>query len=224
MYYCTKSKLCNKHIRSHSANLTGLINLIENTDDVNDKQSLFKMLKTSTDKLEETIQNLNEIISIQNNLNQAKVKLNLKTEIERTFLVVQDVILESQVTIENKVIDEINLEVIPAYLDSILLNLITNAIKYRSPERQPIIEISTKTDGDYLVLLVKDNGLGLDLKKFKDKIFGMYKTFHNNPNSRGIGLFITKNQIEAMNGKIEVESEVNVGTTFKIYFPKLTNK
>jgi signal transduction histidine kinase len=147
----------------------------------------------------------------------------LKTEIERTFLVVQDVILESQVTIENKVIDEINLEVIPAYLDSILLNLITNAIKYRSPERQPIIEISTKTDGDYLVLLVKDNGLGLDLKKFKDKIFGMYKTFHNNPNSRGIGLFITKNQIEAMNGKIEVESEVNVGTTFKIYFPQLTN-
>jgi PAS domain S-box-containing protein len=211
------------NIRSHSANLTGLINLIENTDDVNDKQSLFKMLKTSTDKLEETIQNLNEIISIQNNLNQAKVKLNLKTEIERTFLVVQDVILESQVTIENKVIDEINLEVIPAYLDSILLNLITNAIKYRSPERQPIIEISTKTDGDYLVLLVKDNGLGLDLKKFKDKIFGMYKTFHNNPNSRGIGLFITKNQIEAMNGKIEVESEVNVGTTFKIYFPQLTN-
>jgi PAS domain S-box-containing protein len=211
------------NIRSHSANLTGLINLIENTDDVNDKQSLFKMLKTSTDKLEETIQNLNEIISIQNNLNQAKVKLNLKTEIERTFLVVQDVILESQVTIENKVIDEINLEVIPAYLDSILLNLITNAIKYRSPERQPTIEISTQSEGNYLVLLVKDNGLGLDLKKFKDKIFGMYKTFHNNPNSRGIGLFITKNQIEAMNGKIEVESEVNVGTTFKIYFPQLTN-
>ena len=69
-----------------------------------------------------------------------------------------------------------------------------------------------------MVLLVKDNGLGLDLNKFKDKLFGMYKTFHNNPNSRGIGLFITKNQIEAMNGKIDVESEVNVGTTFKIYF------
>jgi signal transduction histidine kinase len=113
------------------------------------------------------------------------------------------------------------LEVIPAYLDSILLNLITNAIKYRSPERQPVIELSTETEGEYLVLLVKDNGLGLDLQKFKDKLFGMYKTFHNNPNSRGIGLFITKNQIEAMNGKVEVESQVNVGTTFKIYFPQI---
>lgn len=210
------------NIRSHSANLTGLINLIDKTDDEEEKQTLFKMLKTSTDKLEETIQNLNEIISVQNNLNQAKVKLNLKKEIERTFLVVQDVILESQVSIENKVSDYIDLEVIPAYLDSILLNLVTNAIKYRSPNRLPIIEISTQTEGDYLVLSVKDNGLGLDLAKFKDKLFGMYKTFHNNPNSRGIGLFITKNQIEAMNGKIEVESEVNVGTTFKIYFPLLT--
>ena len=206
------------NIRSHSANLTGLINLIDNTNDEEEKLALFKMLKTSTEKLEETIQNLNEIISIQNNLNQAKVKLNLKKEIERTFLVVQDVILESQVTIENKVSELIELEVIPAYLDSILLNLVTNAIKYRSPDRLPVIEISTQTDGDYLVLLVKDNGLGLDLNKFKDKLFGMYKTFHNNPNSRGIGLFITKNQIEAMNGKIDVESEVNIGTTFKIYF------
>jgi light-regulated signal transduction histidine kinase (bacteriophytochrome) len=117
---------------------------------------------------------------------------------------VQDVILESQVTIENKVSDLIELEVIPAYLDSILLNLVTNAIKYRSPDRFPVIEISTQTDGDYLVLLVKDNGLGLDLNKFKDKLFGMYKTFHNNPNSRGIGLFITKNQIEEISKPVYI--------------------
>ncbi|MFA9215422.1 MAG: PAS domain S-box protein, partial [Candidatus Methylacidiphilales bacterium] len=209
------------NIRSHSANLTGLINLIDNTEEEDEKATLFKMLKTSTNKLEETIQNLNEIISVQNNINQAKAVLNLKNEIERTFLVVNDVILESEVSITNLVSDELNIEAIPAYLDSILLNLITNAIKYRSPNRTPIIEISTEIDGDYLVLLVKDNGLGLDLVKYKDKLFGMYKTFHNNPNSRGIGLFITKNQIEAMNGKIEVESKVNEGTTFKIYFPKM---
>jgi len=46
----------------------------------------------------------------------------------------------------------------------------------------------------------------------------MYKTFHKNHDSRGIGLFITKNQIEAMGGTIEVKSEVGKGTTFKIYF------
>ena len=68
------------------------------------------------------------------------------------------------------------------------------------------------------VLSISDNGLGIDLKKHKNALFGMYKTFHKNQNARGIGLFITKNQVEAMGGKIEVSSELNKGTTFKIYF------
>jgi signal transduction histidine kinase len=67
-------------------------------------------------------------------------------------------------------------------------------------------------------LYIKDNGLGIDLEKHGNRLFGMYKTFHKNANARGLGLFITKNQIEAMNGMVEVESEVNVGTTFKITF------
>jgi signal transduction histidine kinase len=96
-------------------------------------------------------------------------------------------------TIINQVSENINVEVIPAYLDSILLNLVTNAIKYRSPNIPPVIEMSAKNEDEYLLLSFKDNGLGLDLAKFKDKLFGMYKTFHDNPNSRGIGLFITKN-------------------------------
>ncbi|WP_264527412.1 ATP-binding protein [Flavobacterium sp. N2550] len=68
------------------------------------------------------------------------------------------------------------------------------------------------------VLEISDNGIGIDLKKYGDKLFGMYKTFHENPDSKGIGLFITKNQIDAMGGYVTVESEPNVGTTFKIYF------
>lgn len=68
------------------------------------------------------------------------------------------------------------------------------------------------------MLYFQDNGLGIDLKIYGDKVFGMYKTFHKHDDARGVGLFITKNQIESMFGKIEIESEVNVGTTFKIYF------
>jgi signal transduction histidine kinase len=206
------------NIRSHSSNLTGLVKLIEIADNEEEKDNLFKMLQTSTEKLEETIQNLNEIIAVQNNINSAKAILNLRNELERTFLVVHELILESNVTINNAVDENIELEVISAYLDSILLNLITNAIKYKSPERALVINISAKLDGKYMVLSVQDNGLGLDLVKHKDKLFGMYKTFHSNANSRGMGLFITKNQIETMGGKIDLESEVNVGTIFKIYF------
>ena len=65
---------------------------------------------------------------------------------------------------------------------------------------------------------IEDNGLGINLEKHGKKLFGMYKTFHKHKDSRGIGLFITKNQIEAMGGRIDVKSQVGVGTTFKIYF------
>ena len=70
---------------------------------------------------------------------------------------------------------------------------------------------------DFIILIFEDNGLGIDLKKHSKKLFGIYKTFHVHEDSRGVGLFITKNQVESMGGRIEVQSEVNVGTTFKIF-------
>ena len=208
------------NIRSHSANISGIVNLIEVSENLEEKETFFKMLKTSTNNLEETIQNLNEIISIQSNSNQNYSTLNLKLEIEKTFAIVIDSIKSSGINIENKVSETINLNVIPAYLDSILLNLITNAIKYRSLEKESYLKITSSENENYFIISFEDNGLGLNLKKHKEKLFGMYKTFHKNLNSKGLGLFITKNQIEAMDGKIEVESEENKGSTFKIFFPK----
>ena len=107
----------------------------------------------------------------------------------------------------------------PAYFESILQNLVSNAIKYRSPERSPIVQINLIQENDYVLLEVTDNGLGIDLQKYGSRIFGMYKTFHRNKDAKGLGLFITKTQIEAINGKIEIASTVNMGTSFKVYFP-----
>ena len=112
--------------------------------------------------------------------------------------------------------EEINY--IPAYLESILLNLVTNAIKYKHPDRDPVIGIRSYIEDEKKFLQISDNGRGIDMKLFKDKIFGMYKTFHYNKDAVGIGLFITKNQVESLNGKITVESEVDEGTTFTIEF------
>ncbi|MEQ1625227.1 MAG: ATP-binding protein, partial [Sediminibacterium sp.] len=106
----------------------------------------------------------------------------------------------------------------PAYLDSILLNLVSNAIKYRSEVRIPEIIISLSSSNQFKILTVKDNGIGIDLQKNKDQLFGMYKTFHRNKDAKGLGLYITKVQVEAMKGKIEVESILGLGSSFMVYF------
>ena len=104
-----------------------------------------------------------------------------------------------------------------------MLNFLTNGIKYRATERESYIKIKSEKLNHYIVLLIEDNGLGIDLKRHGNKLFGMYKTFHGNPDSRGIGLFITKNQVEALGGRIDVDSTVGIGTTFKIFFKNEEN-
>ena len=205
------------NIRSHTSNLSMVIDVIESTENISEKLSYFDLFKEGTEKLSETIEYLNEIITIQQKTNIEKTKIYLKHEIEKTKMALSLAIKESKITITDTIPDNLIVTAIPAYLDSILLNLFTNAIKYKSPERNPTLEIGYEIIDDYTILNFKDNGLGLDLKKNGHKLFGMYKTFHGNEDAKGIGLFITKNQLEAMNGKIEIESEVDQGSNFKIY-------
>jgi PAS domain S-box-containing protein len=205
------------NIRSHTSNLSMVVDVIENTNDIDEKLSYFDLFKEGTEKLSESIEYLNEIITIQQKTNIEKTKIRLKSEIEKTRMALSLAIKDSQITITHTIPEDLIVNVIPAYLDSILLNLFTNAIKYKSPERKATLEIDYEIIDDYTVINFRDNGLGLDLKKNGHKLFGMYKTFHGNEDAKGIGLFITKNQLEAMDGKIEIESKVGHGSNFKIY-------
>ena len=205
------------NIRSHTSNLEMVVDVIENTDDITEKLSYFDLFKEATEKLSETIEYLNEIITIQQKTNIEKTKIRLKDEIEKTKIALSLVIKQSQITITHTIPEDLTVYAVPAYLDSILLNLFTNAIKYKSPKRKAFLEIGYEVNESYTIISFKDNGLGLNLKKNGHKIFGMYKTFHGNEDAKGIGLYITKNQLEAMDGKIEIESELNHGSTFKIY-------
>lgn len=206
------------NIRSHSSNLSSLMTFINETQQPEEKEMYMILIHKSIDKLAETIQNLNEIITIQNNKNLEKVEMNLKSEINTTIHALGAQIQSTGAEIVNEVSENILIDAIPAYMESILLNFLSNALKYRSPHRKPHITFDAVKQGHYWLLTIADNGLGIDLEKHGHKIFGMYKTFHNHPEAKGIGLFIAKNQIEAMDGKIEVKSTVGEGTTFYIYF------
>lgn len=107
------------------------------------------------------------------------------------------------------------------YLSSILKNLITNAIKYRHPERNPEIGISSVTDGNMVKIIFVDNGSGIDLDKYGDKVFTLFERFGEKPGIQGsgIGLYLVKNQIEKNNGSISVQSRPNEGTKFTIHLP-----
>jgi light-regulated signal transduction histidine kinase (bacteriophytochrome) len=100
-------------------------------------------------------------------------------------------------------------------MESILLNLLSNSIRYRAPDRIAQIHFRTEIINNEILLIATDNGLGIDLKKYRHKLFGLNNTFHRHPDSKGVGLFMTKTQIEAVGGSVTVESEVNKGTNFK---------
>ena len=217
------SHIVSHNLRSHTSNIQSLISLIEMSEDETERNELIGLLKSVSETLNKTMDNLNEVVSIQTDINIVIEKLNLEKYIIKTLEVLHNQIIKNNTSINNAVSSEIFVHFNPAYLESVLLNFISNAIRYRHPQRDPIIDLNAYTEGDYTVLEIKDNGIGIDLKKNGKKLFGLYKTFTKNPESRGIGLFISKNQIDTMKGKVEVESILNEGTTFKIYFKETTH-
>lgn len=206
------------NIRSHSSNLSGLIQVLKSSPTEDDRIAFFNMLEISTNRLDETIRNLNEIIQISENTAKEKSLKLLKQEVNKTLNILNGVIAKNDIQVLVDIPAELSICIVDTYLDSILLNLLSNAIKYRSTNRSSSIQIHAQKEAAYVVLAIKDNGLGLNLAKYGDKIFGMYKTFHRNEDARGFGLFITKTQIEAMGGKITVESVEGEGSVFKVFF------
>jgi signal transduction histidine kinase len=206
------------NLRTHSGNIKSLLDL--------HKEELLSDLDTLTniqivsDELFSTIENLNELVSIHTVKDKEIEELNLNVYINKVLDVLNDSIKQKDIVVLNYIQSNVSIECLPAYLESILLNIVTNAIKYSDPKKVSKIIFTSDVNDDYVILNIKDNGLGIDLNKFKDSIFGLYKTFHKNNDARGVGLYLTKNQIENMGGKIEVESTLHVGSTFKIYFKK----
>lgn len=207
------------NLRTHASNFKMLMDVL--TDPVTnetEKQELSNHLAKVSEQLNETIANLNEVVSIQTNLNIQTARVNLLNYFNRAIALLANEIKAWDVDIENLIPAECTLVHSPAYLESIIFNLISNAIKYRPPIGRPKISLSyfKDTEGREGITVI-DNGIGIDLQKHGGDLFGMYKTFNGNRDAKGMGLFITKNQIEALGGKIEVESQLGKGTTFKVY-------
>jgi len=206
------------NLRSHTGNISMLMELAKEEDPALLENEFFKNIKIVSDNMSETILHLNEIVEINAKVVTAMSSHNLLESIEKVIQNIHSTIKESHTKIEINVPNNLEVLAVHAYLESIILNLITNAIKYKKPDSPAIIKITAGIDQEFVYLEFADNGMGIDLNKFGSKLFGMYRTFHEHSEARGVGLFISKNQIEAMGGRIEVKSSVNKGSNFTTYF------
>ena len=207
------------NLRSPVANLLMLMRLFK-TDELSEKnRSLFEKTDLSIHQLNQTLEDLNEILSarFKSEKNEdiafetvlIEVTHSISEEIENTGAkITYDFDSASRIFYSKKA------------LHSIFLNLITNAIKYAKPGTNPSIFISTNMDKEHIFLQARDEGIGIDLEKHGKKIFGLYQRFHNVSSGKGLGLYIIKNQVEAQNGSISVDSQAGEGATFTINFVK----
>ncbi len=207
------------NLRTHSGNLSTVLNLFFESDSAEEKEEMLGYLKQISTGFTDTVNHLNEIVAVQTKKNLQKEEINLCRYIERCLETIAMDIRQAGVIVRNRVPADTTFTYNIAYLESILLNFLTNGIKYRSKERTATIDLSVTKNDNELMLHIADNGIGINLKENGTKLFGMYNTFGSHPEARGIGLFITKYQVEAMGGTIDVESEPGVGTTFTIHFP-----
>jgi PAS domain S-box-containing protein len=207
------------NIRSHVANIVGLIDL-NNNSNAEEKELAWDMIKTSANNLNDTLINLNEIISIHTNTDLPIMAVSLAEEIEKIITAIPVLLRDAEATVDYNPEKEALIDVNPAYFESILLNLFTNAIKYKFKGRPLHIAIKFENRNKGSLITFKDNGMGIDMVKHRHDLFKMYKTFHGNKDAKGMGLFILKSQVEAMRGSVEVESEVGLGTTFKLFFAR----
>ncbi len=212
------ASITSHNLRSPAANITALIATIENDSEIEEYKSLFEMLKKVGQNLNDSLNQLMEVLHINRNKLIEKEQINFEDVFKKTTESLQGEILNSDATITADFTAAPHIMYSPIYLESIFHNLISNALKYRDRNRKPIIAMRTEIKGNNLNLFVTDNGIGIDLARHGAKIFGMNQRFTDRPDSKGIGLFMTKTQIESMNGKISVGSEPNVGSTFTIQF------
>ena len=183
-----------------------------------EREFLVRGLYDSVKRMDNVVKDLNLILQIKREINERKglvsfadlvydIQLSIKTLIDKE---------NAEIRCDFSAVSE--LVTLKSYLYSIFYNLISNSIKYRQPTVPPLIEIKSALNGVKVELLFRDNGMGIDLRKRGDQVFGLYKRFHPDIEGKGIGLFIIKSQVEILGGKISVTSEVNKGTEFKIEF------
>jgi PAS domain S-box-containing protein len=214
------SYIISHNLRAPVANIMGIaLELNDESHELETKKMLNNALMSSVTLLNNVILDLNTILRVKKEIAVKKELVNLSGIIDDIQLSIQNLIETEHVEVITDFVLVNELLAFKSYIYSIFFNLISNSIKYRQAQKSPLIEIKSYMKDDHLVITFKDNGIGIDMTKKKDQVFGLYKRFHQHVEGKGMGLFMVKTQVETMKGNISIKSNVNEGTEFTITFP-----
>ncbi|SKC89458.1 sensor histidine kinase [Ohtaekwangia koreensis] len=207
------------NLRAPLARILGLSNVIQISTNQADKDHAIEKLVKSTYDMDHVIKDLAVILEIKKHTSNL-VEIDLHFVLTRVLKVLEKEIEDTQAKIVSDFTETDRLYSVLPYVESILYNLISNAIKYRDPNRTPVITLVTTIQDEYIRLSVTDNGLGIDLSLHGQSMFNLYKRFHLHMEGKGLGLYLVRSQLTALGGKIEVQSQPDVGTTFHVYIKR----
>ena len=206
-------------LKSPINNMLSVFSLIDDSK-ISDPETLelIDILKLTSENLKETLNNSIDHLIENANISTGVERINLRESLDEVLSSINSLILDSKAVINVDFSEVKNITFNKAYMKSIFLNLISNSIKYAVPHQAPIITITSTNTNGIDQLIFSDNGLGFDMDKVKEKIFGLYEKFHVNDDSNGIGLYLVYNHVTSLGGRIAVESKINEGATFTISF------
>jgi signal transduction histidine kinase len=204
------------NLRAPLARLVGLSSVLNFAEAETDKTEIVHLMVKSTSELDNVIKDLSKILAIQKLSTQVYSEIDLLEVIQKVSHMLDEEIRETNAELVTR-LDITVLYSLPQYIESIVYNLISNAIKYRHPSRRPCITIACHQDNEFIRIDVSDNGLGFEVDKHKKSLFNLYKRLHFHVEGKGLGLYLVRTQVESLGGRIEVTSEVNTGTTFSVF-------
>jgi PAS domain S-box-containing protein len=206
------------NLRSPVGNIQALINLLDDNSSIQDYKLIFEKLKNVSKNLGATMNDLMDTLKVKTQTDLERVEIRFKDLLDKVIQSLEGELILAEASVTFDFNNAPTIHYPKAYLESIFQNLLSNAIKYHSPDRKPKIHFESALKNGKIELRVSDNGQGIDLEKFGDKLFGLHRTFHSHQEARGVGLFLIKTQIQSMGGAISAESQVGMGTTFIIHF------
>ncbi len=206
------------NLRGPVARLLGLSTLMESEKEIEQARQWIKLIHKTTYDLDLIIRDLSKILELRNEPHQYRELVDLEQEWKQSLSLLQDSLTgDETITTDFSAISQ--LTTVRPMLQNVVYNLLSNALKFRSPDRSLKINASSRIEKGNIIIEVSDNGLGFDTEAHKEKLFKLYRRFHSHVEGRGLGLYLIKSQLEVLHGSIDVKSVLDKGSTFTIALP-----